>query len=769
MSEVTNPNEIHEIGEDDEAYGVEISGGWGEFFSTSSKVIYFSTNAQFKENPDDDRVNALIKHMTPVREIIDTKGVEFGELLQRDLDDYRVAEDMVPYLLNDGAKGPVFFPPILAVLLPYRGNQPSQIETITTRSADHGARVESKKYEDLIAGPYFKLSRLTKVDGQLNRTYRIAKLHWNGTHSKLVVIDGQHRAMALLAMYRTIHDSWDSQRGGEYRHFYEDKIKRLLDGRNFPEIEVPVTIALFPELYGERGKELHTAARKLFVDVNKSAKPPSNSRLILLSDQGIINVVTRKLLEYIRKRDDELRRASPQAGNGALLVTIEYDSHSTADKEYEWKRPTAMTNLEVLRMSVEFSFARRVSFRKNVSIDWRGQKEPKFEHIVESLGLRHKLGNNPTVNEDGEEKAISWDDCNLEYCHPELQDKIFDLFLKKYGVVIETILRSTQPYFAHVQSVAKLNSQLSDITTEEKLVRQALFDGVGTFWTIKNFGEDFQKKLAPFNDKELEVGSIRKPSAVKAWEHISKIKKNIAIEMSKTLLNSDEESDVNEVIKLGNKTQTIACQMGLVMTAMHLQWLFEIDAKDSQKFAQILSTHLNEVQSGVSSRGANRSLVMTYSNKFDSRFNQLSQLNTKMWVEFRCLWIELLAERQVEFEAELRREFAVPIEISMSKSIIEARETIFQILKKDVRNRIKHIHSGNDVLEIEATKTTLNERFKAFEYWFDWSEEKFLKNYRARRDSNGEFFERIPKLEDVTSDLGLDEEDQADENGEFDE
>jgi hypothetical protein len=160
---------------------------------------------------------------------------------------------------------------------------------------------------------------------------------------------------------------------------------------------------------------------------------------------------------------------------------------------------------------------------------------------------------------------------------------------------------------------------------------------------------------------------------------------------------------------------------------------------------------------------------MTGSHKFDNRFNQLSKLAPEKWIEFRCLWIELLAERQAEFEAEIRQEFAIPAEISMSKSIIEARETIFEVLKKDVKRRIRDLHSGNALLEAEATKTTLSERFKAFEYWFDWTEEKFVRSYRARRNPNSGVFERVPSQEDVSNDSALDEEDQADENEEFDE
>lgn len=94
-----------------------------------------------------------------------------------------------------------------------------------------------------------------------------------------MVVDGQHRAMALLAIDRTIRKTWEeSGPGARYKYFYENRVKDLLEKHptDFGHIEVPVTILWFPDQFGQ-SHTTHKSARKLFVDVNKHARTPSES------------------------------------------------------------------------------------------------------------------------------------------------------------------------------------------------------------------------------------------------------------------------------------------------------------------------------------------------------------------------------------------------------------------------------------------------------------------------------------------------------------
>lgn len=712
-------------------YGIEIEGGWGEFYTASSKVLYVSSNARFSNNPNNDHEHSLIKHMTPVREIMKTKDVAFSELLQRDLDDFRVAEDMIPYLLSPSEKGPVFFPPILAVLMPYRNGEPNEIDKIETRHADADSPdYDRKMFEDLVAGPVFKLSRFVD-QGNLSRTTRLAKLKWNDSHAKLVVIDGQHRAMALLAIYRTLRQSWQEHAGSEYKHFYEEKINRLIKGE-FPEIEVPVTIAIFPELFGNRGKEIHTAARKLFVDVNRSAKPPSSSRLILLSDQGLLNVFTRMLLEKVREKDSELKKLGHKSS--ALLVTIEYDSHSTSEKEYAWHRPTAMTNLNLLRTVIEISVASKRAFRRSINANYMGVTAPSFDHIKQCLELEQQLGNFPNVVINGVNTPTNLDDCNLEFCHSEIQKQIFNIFYNKIGKVIDTVFRGAQPYSAHVVATEKLENILGDVALEEKLVRQALFDGVGTYWTLKNFGEEFESNNHGLNPDERQRRALRQSPAVSSWQEVGKAKDTLLKEIAQQLLGGTSREDIDNIRALKAKSETIACEVGLIMTAIHIQEICKLKVEDSDSFSNIFCKYINKAQEGVSKAGANRALIMTGDSRVESLFNFLTKLNPRNWLEFRCLWIELLAENQGEFEQELRDTFPQLTGVLLSQSVHDAREVLYNLFHKEIKQKNRDI--WDDKIDERAANQALRKRFAAMEYWLDWSKDKFFAEYKVREENN---------------------------------
>jgi len=102
-------------------------GTWGEFVTTAGRVGYLLTKARLG-TPGIDNERRLTSHLRPVREVLDPNQMDFNQLLQRDLDDHRVATDLVPYVLRPKPTGPAFFPPIVAVLLPFSGKTPSHLK-----------------------------------------------------------------------------------------------------------------------------------------------------------------------------------------------------------------------------------------------------------------------------------------------------------------------------------------------------------------------------------------------------------------------------------------------------------------------------------------------------------------------------------------------------------------------------------------------------------------------------------------------------------------
>ena len=99
-----------------------IEGTWGEFNSPAGRVRYILTKARLGSGAHpEERLTSLLR---PVREVLPVSKLTFNQLLQRDLDDHRVATNLLPYLIEPALTGPAFFPPIMAAILPFDSSMP---------------------------------------------------------------------------------------------------------------------------------------------------------------------------------------------------------------------------------------------------------------------------------------------------------------------------------------------------------------------------------------------------------------------------------------------------------------------------------------------------------------------------------------------------------------------------------------------------------------------------------------------------------------------
>src|SRR3546814_45799 len=73
-----------------------IQGTWGTFNTPAGRVEYIMTKARLgEESLDPERL--LTKSLRPVREVMSADDLDFNQLLQRDLDDHRVATNLIRY------------------------------------------------------------------------------------------------------------------------------------------------------------------------------------------------------------------------------------------------------------------------------------------------------------------------------------------------------------------------------------------------------------------------------------------------------------------------------------------------------------------------------------------------------------------------------------------------------------------------------------------------------------------------------------------------
>ena len=262
----------------------------------SLPVKYIQTHITF--DLDGGHKERLFQNLRPVREVFQTRDLGFEDLMQRDIDDGRVSTELIKYLLEPGAVVK-FFPPIVAVLVPvgpqnrllagypevtYERTKEATFERCVQRFGPLGR--ESFEFEQLeVAG--------------VPRAFDNARLRVNTNRCKIVIVDGQHRAMALLALYRNLKGWPDNTLA--FRHYYARWTPEQINAIDLSDISLPIAICAFPTLVGDSPPlRVTEACRAVFLALNKNAKPVTRARNILLNDRDLIPYFERAVLEDIK-------------------------------------------------------------------------------------------------------------------------------------------------------------------------------------------------------------------------------------------------------------------------------------------------------------------------------------------------------------------------------------------------------------------------------------------------------------------------------------
>jgi hypothetical protein len=556
---------------------------------------------------------------------MEAEDLDFNQLLQRDLDDHRVAVNLIPYLLRQKRTGPAFFPPIVAVLLPFRSKRPSAFPLLaepTEVENDHALW----RQED--AGTTFRVQRLLAHEGRLHPA-SVGKLWWNKTESQLVVLDGQHRAMALLAIERTMTSGWQNSSGARFRSFYEHQVKQALqdaaaDRIDLSKVEVPVTVCWFP---GETGEDAnpHRAARKLFVDVNKEAKPPSASRIILLSDAELSNVLTRRMLS-------ELRNATNK--DFLPLYAVEYDNPEVnTNRPARW---SVLTNIHLLKLAVDRCIFGPPRYLQDVSLTFVGRPSPVHQdaHMRDQLDMASLF---PDEFKDGAFTYRRDKIGNNDFPQGQVS-KISDRFASTWGRAILMLLSKTAPYAAHSRALKMLKEDWHIDDTWLRLAHDALFGGVGVFWTLKDSHEHFQEKRS--RDK-----SVTKSDVVRAWDALKGREERFETHRAAAFLGSGRASNLKSSQAAYAVFNTHACQLGLAMTLGSMWELARvrdgIGLEDLPRFADDLVTGLNSFFGEDNGKARDRRLSFN-KNEISHPINQIGSMESSQAVYFRYFWMQAL-------------------------------------------------------------------------------------------------------------------------------
>ncbi len=257
-------------------------GVFGEFGSGSGLQAFF---VQTTVSPLDLRKVSLVKDM---------KGSErwrVRDLFQREVDEGRVGDDLVPYLAD--RERIKFFNSLILTVLPVDRSNGRLLDKMP-RVAEKTVVEDGQEWLALERDELFRVRR-PKAEPQF------AELQWNSDRTVIVAIDGQHRLSAL----KRLTANWTGKQRAEAGDAAgsDGGVPVVVPG-SLLEWSVPVVVVSFRAAAGRREPpSVLEVVRSIFVDINNKAQRVSEARRILLDDTSVNSVAAQELLERAHSND----------------------------------------------------------------------------------------------------------------------------------------------------------------------------------------------------------------------------------------------------------------------------------------------------------------------------------------------------------------------------------------------------------------------------------------------------------------------------------
>lgn len=466
------------------ALNLELQGSVGTFRigrsdgedNRSIQVRYLETHIGF--DPSVATNETMLRHLQPVREIFDFQSLGFDEIMQRDIDDMRVSTELIPYVLDEGTSGRIkFFPPIVVVVLPIdpQVTRPGRFyPKVTTETVTNDPRRKTAEIirSGEVGQEVFQFEY--PLSGGRPLYHDLARLRLNTNSTRLVILDGQHRAMALLAIYRNLRDDWNDAKRLPFKGYYEEWTKKKIQSFDLRGLHLPVIVCTFPELdVTYKGDfDIIRAARTTFLTLNKTARKVSNSRNILLDDRDLISHFLREVLGAVKQRDMH----SPYS---LRMWDVELDQYRD---RVQIESPMACTGVPHVYYAIEHMLLDENDVK---GLSARSGKFHKRSYVEGSL-LRRLDGENLL----GAAAATSLK--RYDYTI-ESAKKLTASFVERYGKYFVGALESFGPFEIHSNATLEVEKSLAGHVNPQ--IRTILFEG-------QSIGRTFNEYLAHMENAE---------------------------------------------------------------------------------------------------------------------------------------------------------------------------------------------------------------------------------------------------------------------------
>ena len=467
--------------------------------SNSLEVKYFLTHVSLNLGAHDQNEKLLSK-LSPVREIFDLQNQEFDEIMQRDIDDARISNELIPYILDSNQNETIkFFPPIVIMAIPVESgsNSPASYYPEVVTATDDLNKMGIKDWKitrsGLVGNEAFEF-RQPLFKGVLQQ-HDLTELALNTQKMKLIIVDGQHRAMALLALFRNIKDEWTDERRRPYKSYYSEWTSDHIKKFNLNRVQLPVIICTVPSL-DEKFKgdyDLKKAARSIFLTLNKSARPVTRTRNLLLDDNDIISYFMRKTLSTIKNNNDR--------SNSLLEIhSVELDQDSDKQKI---SNPIALTGVSHCYYIIE-----HLMLNKNEEVNGISNRKGRFTTRSTNDAISKALVRLEAFDRLGQDAT---NEIRRDFFSTKQINSLSEVYEEKYGKYISQTLDKLLIYNCHNKAAKKLKNQLS--RHQDIHLKPMLFEGQGMIRTFKSHRENLELKLKDekghFNHKVPRLQSIK--------------------------------------------------------------------------------------------------------------------------------------------------------------------------------------------------------------------------------------------------------------------
>lgn len=446
----------------------ELDGMIGLFeIGSSLKVEYIQTSLD----------NISLGKVEPVRRLFKKNELDFELLLQRDLEDDRIANDLIPYLAEINRLR--FFPAITIVLIAKENNQLiNRYPAMSTILGDDegGYKKWTRKFGEL-----FEIEAYVSSDTEANSDISpkdiispYVKLRV-GHDANLLVIDGQHRLVALQAVLDQIPDSAE-------KDLYLSALKGI-NVADYKNMHQPATILYIPQLNheepaGSSDIRLVEAFRQVFVDINRNARTVSEFRNILLDEHDLNSIFTREICSSVKK--NEITKP-----DSITIDCIEWDK---LNKENQLTKKTSITNVVFIKQSFEAWLG-------------KGDRSDDGSRLFTNLKLNQ-------IRDSIDEEDIGIDAIRINYFSYSQKKCIVKYFQENYLHGIIRLINSI-PYVVERSSIVttlkdNLKNHETEDTEESKYVSRVykyLFEGSEYIAALR---DNATKRLYREKIKDLE-------------------------------------------------------------------------------------------------------------------------------------------------------------------------------------------------------------------------------------------------------------------------